>query len=93
MKKTDYIINQPVTSVGRPSYDPNALMNELLRRMQLGNDQELAEKLQLDEKLLTKIRERRLQLSMSMLLAMQERTGFMVAELRAMMGDKRRNLR
>jgi len=43
----------------------------------------------MDKRLLGKIRERRLQISGSMLMQMQEATGITIAELRRILGDRR----
>ena len=70
-------------------YNPGLLLNSLLERMQLSEDGELAKRLRIDRRLLNKIRERRLQVSGSMLMQMQEATGITIAELRRLLGDRR----
>ena len=70
-------------------YDPGLLLDSLLDRMHLPEDAELAKRLRMDRRLLGKIRERRLQISGSMLMQMQEATGITVAELRRILGDRR----
>jgi hypothetical protein len=88
---------QTLTDQGKPSgsstvndhYDPGLLLNSLLDRMQLTADAELAKRLRMDKRLLGKIRERRLQISGSMLMLMQEATGISIAELRCILGDRR----
>jgi hypothetical protein len=75
-------------TVDRP-YDPEQLLNSLLDKMHLREDAELAKKLRMDKRLLSKIRERRLQISGSMLMLMQEATGITIAELRCILGDRR----
>ena len=74
-------------SVG--DYNPGLLLNSLLERMQLSEDGELAKRLRMDRRLLNKIRERRLQISGSMLMQMQEATGITITELRCLLGDRR----
>jgi hypothetical protein len=84
-------INQGYTNhAGK--YDPNSLLNKLNEKLHLREDSELAKKLKFDEKLLAKIRERRLQISVSMLHLIQEATGINISELRMMLNDRRREL-
>lgn len=71
------------------AYDPEQLLDCLLDKMHLREDAELAKKLKMDKRLLSKIRERRLQISGSMLMLMQEATGITIAELRRILGDRR----
>ena len=70
-------------------YNPELLLNELMDRMHLKEDAELAKRLRMDKRLLGQIRERRLQVSGSMLMQMQEATGITIAELRRILGDRR----
>ena len=74
-------------------YNPGLLLNLLLERMQLSEDGELAQRLRMDKRLLHKIRERRLQISGSMLMQMQEATGITITELRHLLGDRRSSSR
>ena len=75
------------------SYDPALLLDSLLARMRLKEDAELARMLKMDKRLIGKIRDRRLQISGSMLMLMQEATGISISELRAMLKDRRRKTR
>jgi hypothetical protein len=70
-------------------YDPELFLNSLLDRMHLTQDAQLAKRLRMDKRLLSKIRERRLQISGSMLMHMQEATGITISELRRILGDRR----
>ena len=70
-------------------YDPALLLNSIMDSMHLSEDAELAKRLRMDRRLLSKIRERRLQISGSMLMQMQEATGITIAELRRILGDRR----
>lgn len=70
-------------------YDPELLLNSLMERMHLTEDSELAKRLRMDRRLLDQIRERRLQISGSMLMQMQEASGITIAELRRILGDRR----
>jgi hypothetical protein len=79
--------------MAQESYDPAFLLDTLLARMDLKEDIELARKLKMNERLLSKIRDRRLQISGSMLMLMQEATGISIGELRVMLRDRRRTSR
>jgi plasmid maintenance system antidote protein VapI len=70
-------------------YDPGLLLNAIMARMHLTEDAELANRLRIDRRVLGQIRERRLQISGSMLMQMQEATGITIAELRRILGDRR----
>lgn len=70
-------------------YNPELLLNLLMDRMHLTEEGELAKRLRMDKRLLGKIRQRRLQISGSMLMQMQEATGITIAELRRILGDRR----
>src|SRR4051812_1991397 len=70
-------------------YDPGLLLNAIMDRMHLTEDAELAHRLRIDGRVLGQIRERRLQISGSMLMQMQEATGITIAELRQILGDRR----
>ena len=70
-------------------YDPGLLLNAIMERMHLSEDAELASRLRIDRRVLGQIRERRLQISGSMLMQMQEATGITIAELRLILGDRR----
>lgn len=75
------------------AYDPEGLLDSLLSRMRLKEDAELARILKIEKRLIGKIRGRRLQISGSMLLLMQEATGISVGELRSILRDRRRKSR
>lgn len=71
-------------------YDPNEMLNALLSRLHLADDAQLAEKLGVDVHILTRIRERRLRISPSLLVLIQQATEVNVPELRSLMHDKRK---
>jgi hypothetical protein len=79
--------------VTQEAYDPELLLDSLLSRMRLKEDAELARLLKIEKRLLGKIRDRRLQISGSMLLLIQEATGISVGELRLILRDRRRKSR
>lgn len=71
-------------------HDPKRLPDSLLGRMRLKDDAALARILKIEKRLMGKIRDRRLQISGSMLLPIQEATGIRVGELRSVLRDRRR---
>lgn len=73
--------------------DPEGLLDSLLSRMRLNEDAELARIRKIEKRLLGKIRDRRLHLSESMLLLIQEATGLGVGALRSLLRDRRRKSR
>ncbi|SNS53186.1 hypothetical protein SAMN06265795_103237 [Noviherbaspirillum humi] len=93
MKISKYALHDAEPSATPGEYDPSKLLNALIARMNLKQDADLARTLALDEKTLKKIRDRRLQISTSMLMQMQEATGINVADLRMLLNDRRESLR
>lgn len=81
---------QPAT---RPSYDPNRLLDALMKRLGMASDKALSQKLNIACKVIRKIREGVLPIRASMLLWMSEVSGMNVAELRGILGDQRSSFR
>lgn len=75
------------------TYDPSRLLDALLNKMHWKNDAILAQKLNVHNNVIHRIRSRTLPLTASMLLWMQEATGIDIDELRKLMGDRRAKLR
>ncbi|MGV8893986.1 MAG: hypothetical protein ACOH2K_13790 [Burkholderiaceae bacterium] len=75
------------------TYDPNRLLDALLKKMHWKNDAVLAQKLNVHINVIQRIRSSTLPLAASMLLWMQEATGVVIDELRRLMGDRRAKLR
>lgn len=74
-------------------YDPNLLLDAVLKKMQWENDVTLARKLKVHINVIHRIRCKTLPLGASMLMWMQEATGVSIDELRQLMGDRRTRLR
>lgn len=74
-------------------YDPNRLLDTLLQRIGVSDDQALALHLHISPKTLGKIRSGELQLSATLLLCMAEGAATSMDELRSIVGDRRRKLR
>lgn len=74
-------------------YDPARLLDEVAVRLMLKNDASLARMLEIQAPMLSKIRHRRLPVGSALLIRFHEVTGLPIAELRALMGDRRENFR
>ncbi|MDP3841863.1 MAG: hypothetical protein Q8Q81_04605 [Oxalobacteraceae bacterium] len=81
------------TETEREMYDPNRLLDAVLKKMCWDNDATLARKLNVHANVIHRIRSGTLPLGASMLMWMQEATGMSIDELRQLMGDRRSRLR
>jgi plasmid maintenance system antidote protein VapI len=63
------------------SVDPNSFLDTLIVKMRLENDAALARKLQVNRRIIEMLRERKLQVSPSMLMMIQRMVGLNVREL------------
>jgi 2-methylcitrate dehydratase PrpD len=75
------------------TYDPSHLLDTLRERMQLKNDAALSRLLEVAPPVISKIRHRALPVGASLLIRMHEVTQMSIRELRALMGDRRKNYR
>jgi ribosome-binding protein aMBF1 (putative translation factor) len=74
-------------------YDPNQLIDALIRHLGLKSDGALSRKLKVAKSVIRKIRHGQLPIGASMLMWMHEATGISIDELRALMGDRRSKFR
>jgi transcriptional regulator with XRE-family HTH domain len=74
-------------------YDPNQLLDALIRHLGLTSDGALSRKLNVARSVIKKIRHGHLPIGASMLMWMHEATGISINELRALMGDRRSKYR
>lgn len=74
-------------------YNPNNLLDAIVAKLNLKNDAALARALEVAPPVISKIRHRRLPVGASMLIRMHEVTDLSIAELRALMGDRRTKYR
>ena len=74
-------------------YNPNRLLDALLQRLRLRNDNALSRRLNVARSVLRRIREGHLPVCASLLLWMEEASGISVDELRSLLGDRRARLR
>jgi hypothetical protein len=70
-------------------YDPNKLLDTLIKKLQLKNDAALSRKLEVAPPVISKIRHRRLPVGASLLVRMHEVSELGIRELRDLMGDRR----
>ena len=76
-----------------PGYNPDNLLNAMLEKLKLKNDAALSRALEVAPPVISKIRHRRLPVGASMLIRMHEVSELPVAELRALLGDRRQKYR
>jgi F0F1-type ATP synthase beta subunit len=74
-------------------YDPNHLLDHVVRHLNLKNDAALSRALEVAPPVISKIRHARLPVGGAILLRMHETTGLSLEALRSMMGDRRRKFR
>lgn len=70
-------------------YDPNHLLNCLMKIIGVANDAALARKLKMSARIITMLREQKISFSASMLMWLHEASGLTIAELRGLLGDRR----
>lgn len=69
-----------------PGYNPDALMDGLIERLQLKNDAALSRMLRVQAPIISKVRRRRAPVTAALLLRMHEVTSVPVGTLRRLMG-------
>lgn len=72
------------------AYHPDHLLDALRLRLQLNSDEALSRKLHVAPRIIRQIRAGTLPIGASMLIWMSEATGISIAQLRELMGDRRR---
>ncbi|MFC3457218.1 hypothetical protein [Massilia haematophila] len=75
------------------AFNPSALLDVLIGRLQLKNDAALSRALEVPPPVISKIRHRRLPVGATLLIRMNEVTGIPIQDLRALMGDRRAKFR
>lgn len=70
-------------------YNPDVLLDTLILKFGLKNDAQLARKLNLSRPIISRIRNRDLHVSATVLIKMHEASGLSIKELRELMGDFR----
>lgn len=74
-------------------FNPHALLDALMKELSLKNDAALSCALEVAPPVISKIRHGRLPVGATILISMHELTGKSIAELRALMGDRRAKFR
>ncbi|MBS1170710.1 MAG: hypothetical protein H6R01_1628 [Burkholderiaceae bacterium] len=74
-------------------YDPNNLLDTLIKLMNLKNDAALSRALEVAPPVISKIRHNRLPVGASLLIRMHEVSNLSIKELRELMGDRRAKFR
>ena len=74
-------------------YDPNRLLDALLQHFGLRSDQALSRRLKVARSVLQGVRTREFPVGASMLMWMEEASGIGIAELRRLLGDRRKSMR
>jgi len=72
------------------NYDPNHLLNTIIKNLHLKNDAALSRALEVAPPVISKIRHRHLAVGATLLIRMNEISGIEIKELRELMGDKRK---
>ncbi len=73
-----------------PSYQPAGFLDRLERQLYLKNDAALARSLEVTPAVVSRVRNRKVPVSASLLLQIHEISEIAIPELRRMMGDSRR---
>ncbi|MFZ6849402.1 hypothetical protein [Undibacterium sp. RuRC25W] len=72
------------------NYDPNHLLNTMIKNLHLKNDAALSRALEVAPPVISKIRHRHLAVGATLLIRMNEISGVDIKELRRLMGDRRK---
>lgn len=83
----------PDTELEDLNYDPDSLLDTIIRQLQLKNDAALSRILEVAPPVISKIRHRRLPIGASLLIRMHEVSDLSIKDLRALMGDRRAKFR
>lgn len=83
----------PNTDAVEYQYDPNTLLDEIIKQLRIRNDAALSRALEVAPPVISKIRHLRLPVGASMLIRMHEVTDISIKDLRALMGDRRAKFR
>ena len=75
------------------SYDSNHLLDSILDELNLPNDAALAEALEVDESVISDLRDMRREVDAAILIRMHELTDISIVGLRNILGDRRRRSR
>jgi hypothetical protein len=88
-----HAMKKPGLPAAENRYDPNRLLDTLMRTMDAGNDASFARKLKLDLRILTMIRNGSTSITASMMMLFHEASGISIQELRELLQDRRAKFR
>jgi transcriptional regulator with XRE-family HTH domain len=74
-------------------YDPDRLLDQLIDKLNLRNDADLARALEVGRSLISKIRHRKLEVGAPLLIRMHEVSELSIEALRFLLGDRRTKFR
>lgn len=80
-------------ALGNIQFNPNHLLDTILKRKTLKNDAALSRLLSVAPPVISKIRHGRVPVGASLLIRMHEETDMSISELRGLMGDRRQKYR
>ena len=86
-------MNTQAQTFSTEAYNPDNLLNSLIQKLAIKNDAALSRALEVAPPVISKIRHRRLPVGASLLIRMHEVANLSIAELRALMGDRRTKYR
>jgi plasmid maintenance system antidote protein VapI len=89
----DIHTTQKLTYTVGNAYNPNHMLDTLMRKMDIENDTALARKLKVTTPTITMMREGRISISASMMICFHKASGMSVRELRELLEDRRANYR
>jgi hypothetical protein len=75
------------------NYDPNNLLDTLIKKLHLKNDASLSRILEVAPPVISKIRHKKLAVGASILIRMHEVSDLSIEDLRGLMGDHRKKFR
>lgn len=75
--------------MGLPEYNPNRLLDEVIKMLRLKNDAALSKTLEIAPPVISKIRHRKIAVGASLLIRMHEVSELSIRDLRVLMGDRR----
>ncbi|MDP9109991.1 MAG: hypothetical protein M3N23_13135 [Pseudomonadota bacterium] len=75
------------------TYDPNRLLDALIKKLKLKNDAALSRVLDVNPPVLSKIRHGTLPIGASLIIRIQDVSNYRLKKLRALMGDRRATYR
>lgn len=79
--------------IAQQAFDPDNLLNTLIKQLQLKNDAALSRKLEVTPPIISNIRHRRFPINAPLLIRMHEVSGMSIRALRDLMGDRRMKYR